>query len=206
MNNISVPPIPTEIKIKYESLVQCKDFVYLGSTISENARLESELAYRIGKASTAFGKLQDRLWKNYHVSIRVKGKVYHAIVISSLLCGVKIWTIYRAQVKRLHAYMMRHLRQIMAIQWEDKVINIDVLKRAALPSMADILIEKNLRWLGHVHRMDRNRLPRQLLYSQLYNGKRNQGRSRLRFKDTVKRNMKCRDINVDIWQPLAQYW
>ena len=70
--------------------------------------------------------------------------------------------------------------------------------------MEDILIEKNLRWLGHVHRMDRNRLPRQLLYSQLCNGKRNQGRPRLRFKDIVKRNIKCRDINVDIWQPLTQ--
>ena len=74
-------------------------------------------------------------------------------------------------MNRLHAYMMNYLQQIMAIQWEDKVTNIDVLKRANLPTMADILIEKNLRWLGHVHRMVRYRL---------------------------------RDINVDIWQPLAQ--
>ena len=30
-------------------------------------------------------------------------------------------------------------------------------------SMTDILIAKNVRWLGHVHRIDINRLPRQLL-------------------------------------------
>ena len=29
--------------------------------------------------------------------------------------------------------------------------------------MADILIEKNLRRMGHVHRMDNNRLPKYLL-------------------------------------------
>ena len=32
-----------------------------------------------------------------------------------------------------------------------------------LISMTDILIAKNLRWLGHVYRIDINRLPRQLL-------------------------------------------
>ena len=38
---------------------------------------------------------------------------------------------------------------------------------AGVPSMADILIEKNLRLLGHVHRVDNNRLPKNLLYFQL---------------------------------------
>ena len=35
---------------------------------------------------------------------------------------------------------------------------------AGLPSMADILIEKNPRLLGHMHRMNNNRLPKKLLY------------------------------------------
>ena len=33
---------------------------------------------------------------------------------------------------------------------------------AGLPSMVDILIEKNLRLLGHVHRVVNNRLPKKL--------------------------------------------
>ena len=45
---------------------------------------------------------------------------------------------------------------------------------AGLPSMADILIEENLRLLGHVHRMDNNRLPKKLLYFQLCLAMRNQ--------------------------------
>ena len=45
---------------------------------------------------------------------------------------------------------------------------------AGIPSMADILIKKNLRLLGHVHRMDNNRLPKKLLYFQLCLAMRNQ--------------------------------
>ena len=48
--------------------------------------------------------------------------------------------------------------------------NVEIRCRAGLPSMADIRIENNLRhveWLGHVHRMDNNRLSKKLLYSQL---------------------------------------
>ena len=197
------PPMPSDIKINNEKLVRRKNFVYLGSTISESAKLNKELIYRMGKASSAFGRLQERLWNKHHVSIKVKCKVYRAVVLSALLYGAETWTIYRFQVKKLHALMMRHIRQIMNISWRDRITNVEILKRAGLPSMADMLITKGLRWIGHVHRMGRERLPRQLLYSQLEMGQRNQGRPRLLFKDVTKRNMKWRDIKTQDWQSKA---
>ena len=171
--------------------------------VSSTARIDKELRNRLGKASSAFGKLRQRLWNNRHVSIRVKYKVYRAVVLSTLLYGAEICTIYRTQVKKQGAYMMRQLRDIVSIKWYDKITNVEILRRANLPCMADILIEKNLRWLGHVHRMDADRLPRQQLYSQLCEGKRNQGRPRLRFKDVIKRNMKYRKIDIETWQITA---
>ena len=41
-----------------------------------------------------------------------------------------------------------------------------------LPSMEDLLSRKNHRWTGHLTRMSPNRLPKQVLYSQLSSGKR----------------------------------
>ena len=192
------------ISIGTEPLVKCKTFKYLGSTVSENARLEDELSLRMGRASAVFGNVRERLWNNRHVSIRVKCKVYKATVLATLLYGAETWTVYRVQVKKLHAYMMRHLRSITNISWKDKTTNIEVLKRAGLPSMEDMLIQMNLRWLGHVERMDHQRLPRQLLYSQLCEDKRNQGRPRLRFKDTVKRNLEKLEIDRSSWQLKAK--
>ena len=86
----------------------------------------------------------------------------------------------------------------------DKVTNKEILERARLPSMEDLLIRKNLRWTRHFVRMSPDRLPKQVIYSQLSSGHRKRGRPRLRFKDTIKRNLKLRDIKTDPWTSLSQ--
>ena len=55
---------------------------------------------------------------------------------------------------------------------KEHYLNKVILENAGLPPMTDILIQMNLRWIGHVERMDFARLPWQLLYSQLCDGKR----------------------------------
>ena len=166
------------------------EFTYIGSTISSDGCIDDEIQRGLAKASAPFGRLRQRLWNNHHVSMRVKGKTYRAIVLSTLLCGADAWTVYIRQVKNLHAFMIRHLRSIMRITWMDKVTNMEILERAGLPSMEVLLIRKNLRWTGHLMRISSDRLPKQVLYSQLYSGHRKRGRPRLRFKDTIKRNPK----------------
>ena len=69
---------------------------------------------------------------------------------------------------------------------------------------ADLLIRKNLRWTGHFMGMSPDRLPKQVLYSLLSSGHRKRGRHRLRFKNTIKRNLKLRDIKIDSWTSLSQ--
>ena len=59
----------------------------------------------------SFGRLRERLWNNHNVSIRV-------------IYGAETCTVYRRHVKKLHAFVMRHLRSIMKIKWQDKVTNI----------------------------------------------------------------------------------
>ena len=58
---------------------------------------------------------------------------------------------YRRQVKKLHAFMMRHLRSIMRLTWKDKVTNKEILGRIGLPSMEDHLDQKEspVDWTPH---------------------------------------------------------
>ena len=104
------PPKPKDITINNIPLVQTTDFTYLGSAVSSFSKIDKELRTRIGKASASFGKLRERLWSNRHVSIKVKCQVFRAVVLSNLLYGAETWTNCRAQVKKLHAFMMRQLK------------------------------------------------------------------------------------------------
>ena len=110
------------------------EFTYLGSTISSDGCIDDEIRRGMAKASASFGGLRQRFWNNHHVSMRVKGKIYRAIELSTLLYGAEAWTVYRRQVKKLHGFMMRHLRSIMGITWMDKVTNKEILEWTGLPS------------------------------------------------------------------------
>ena len=86
----------------------------------------------------------------------------------------------------------------------DKLTNEDILERTGLPSMEDLLIRKNLRCTGHLVRMSPDRLPKQIIYCQLSSGHRKRRRAHLRFKDTIKRNLKLRVLKNNSWTSLSQ--
>ena len=98
---VNLPPKTDIISINNNSLASWTDFKYLGSTVSSHNKIDTEIVNKIGRASIAFAKRQDRLRKNKHVSINVKCKVYRLWVLSTLLYGAETWTIPCYQVKKL---------------------------------------------------------------------------------------------------------
>ena len=55
--------------------------------------------------------------------------------------------------------------------------NTVVLSRCRLTTMFTMLRQRRLRWLGHVRRINNDRIPKDLLYKELSAGKRNLGRT-----------------------------
>ena len=149
-------------------------------------------------------KLNKRVWNNSLLSERTKVLVYQACVLSTLLYGSESWTACARQEKPPNSFHLRCLRRLLKIKWQDRVLNTEVLDRAGLLSMPALLSHRRLRWLGHVHRMDLHRLPRETLYGELRDGARRVGRPQLRFKDVCKRDMKGAQINADTWEALAK--
>lgn len=195
---------PPVITIENTQLEVVNSFTYLGSTVSDTLNLDTEISSRIAKAAGVMAKLNKRVWNNSLLSERTKVLVYQACVLSTLLYGSESWTAYARQEKRLNSFHLRCLRRLLKIKWQDRVPNTEVLDRAGLLSMPALLSHRRLRWLGHVHRMDPHRLPREILYGELRDGARRVGRPQLRFKDVCKRDMKGAQINADTWEALAK--
>ena len=194
---------PPSIHIQDYELETVHDFVYLGSTISDNLTLDCELNKRIGKAATTLSRLSKRVWCNKKLTEHTKVEVYKACIISTLLYGSETWTLYSYQENRLNAFHMRCLRRILDISWKDKVTNNEVLERAGITGLHTILKQRRLRWLGHVSRMEEGRIPKDLLYGELSLGKRPAGRPKLRYKDVCKKDLKDVDIDLNTWEALA---
>ena len=189
----SVAPQPP-IFIDDVELKVVDSFKYLGSMISVDGSLDKEIAYRISKASQALGRLRNRLLNHHSVTLDTKLKVYRAVVLSSLLYGCETWTVYRRHLKQLERFHQRTLRSILGIRWQDRATNTDVFKRTNCISIEAMLLKSCLRWTGHVIRMEDQRIPKQLLFGELEQGHRGQGRPCKRFKDTVKAGLQWCDI------------
>ena len=66
--------------------------------------------------------------------------------------------------------------------------------------MYTLLKQRRMRWLGHVARMEDGRIPKDLLYGELAQGKRPTGRPQLRYKDICKWDMTALGINSNTWE------
>ncbi|CAH1233287.1 Hypp666 [Branchiostoma lanceolatum] len=195
-------PLPN-ITIDTTQLKCVEHFPYLGSTISADGSLDREVSTRIQKASQALGRLRVKVLQQRGIKLTTKIKIYKAVVLTSLLYGCESWTLYRRHVKQLEQFHMRSLRRIMDISWQDRVTNQQVLDLAQCTSVKAIVLKSQLRWTGHVIRMSDDRIPRQLMYGELKLGFRKRGRPKLRYKDTLKNNLKWCGIKPSKLESMA---
>lgn len=195
--------VPPKIRCNDKLLPTTEAFIYLGSTLSRQANIDKEVARRLAKASISFGGLRAKVWEKSGISTATKLKVYKAVVLPSLLYGCETWTIYARHAKKLNSFHMRCLRSIMRIRQEDRVPDTEVLEKANAESVFSLLKRAQLRWAGHVYRMEDSRIPKQLLYGELASGTRKRGRPKLRFKDTLKASMKDCHIDPESWEQTA---
>ncbi|BHF78171.1 hypothetical protein SprV_0602128300 [Sparganum proliferum] len=202
---IATPPNapPPQISVNGTQLQVVENFPYLGSTLSHNTKIDDEVANRISKASQAFGRLQSTVWNRHGLQLRTKLKMYKAVILPTLLYGAETWTVYARQARRLNHFHLSCLRRILRLNWQDRIPDTEVLERTGILSIYTMLRQMQLRWSGHLVRMDDERLPKRLFYGDVATGSRRQGGQIRRYKDTLKSSLKRLQINPTNWEELA---
>ena len=162
---------------------EIENFKYLGSYISANGCIDMEISTRIAMAAQAFNKL-GKIWKSSSLQYKTKLKLYTSNVRSVLLIATETWKTNTKIESRLRGFEGRCLRRILKINWEDHISNIQVCSRTGINCITDEIKKRRWRWLGHVLRMDRKRLPSTAL-KWTPSGKRNRGRPLGTWRRTI---------------------
>ena len=66
-------------------------------------------------------------------------------------------------------------------------------------TIIDDIKTKQLKWYGHVQRMEEDRLPKQVL-KWTPHGRRRRGRPRRSWREGIDKEMEEREIPVDLWR------
>ena len=72
-----------------------------------------------------------------------------------------------------------------------------------MPGVEALIIKAQLKWVGHVVRMDDTHLPKMIFFSELASGTRNIGHPLKRFKDCLKASLGACGLSTPNWETLA---
>ena len=134
------------ITVNGQRLQVVDKFTYLGSTLARVVHIDDEVNTRIAKASAVFGRLRGSVRDRSGIRLDTKQKVYKDVVLPTLLYACEMWTVYQRHAKILNYFHTSCLRKLLKVKWQDRIPDIEVLKRAGMQNVHTLLKQAQFRW------------------------------------------------------------
>ena len=195
------------IRVDDANLEQVHQFKYLGTQITEDARIETELKCRMNIAKAKFSSMKSVLTSR-KLKLSLKLRVLKCYIMSIFTYGCEAWTLTEVLENKIEAFEMWCLRRIGGISWRDRVTNEEVLQRMGTErNLLKSVKQRQLRYFGHIKR--RSGFLSQVLEGKL-EGKRPRGRPRTNWMSNIARwtgetRMGCTQMAADrhLWSVIA---
>jgi hypothetical protein len=127
---------------------------------------DADVDKQIKAATSAFGALKNVI-TYISLDLRVKRRIYIALVLSILLCGSEAWCLREDLFNRLRSFHNRCVRSmcriIMAHTIKHRITSKILIERHGVGSFDSEYNRRLVRWAGHAAPMLLNRMPRKLL-------------------------------------------
>ena len=173
------------ITVEGQRLKVVTDFKYLGVNFNNEGEMDREINSRIGNYSKNLG-LMIPLLKEREIPREVKKTIYTTILRPILTFGSEAWKMTKRSESKITAAEMRCLRMIKGVTRMDRVRNTDIRMELGVESVVEVVQRGQLRWYGHVMRMEEHRYPARFLRWTPV-GRRPRGRPRKRWKENVEK-------------------
>ena len=200
------------LSIQNKQIEDVDAFAYLGSVVSTEEGTEEDIKRRLGKAMEVFRKLQ-KMWSLTFISMKIKLQLYNTIVLPTAPYASETWKSTPTISKKLDVFHQRCLWKILEISYFDHITNDEVIRRAQSRHLQDIVIERRVKFAGHILGMFEDRPAKVAMKWQPLLGKRKRGRTkitrRITFKkdfSSVNKSWENIDLEVadrDVWRRIA---
>ena len=158
-----------------KNIEKVAQFKYLGSMLSDTNSIDADVESRIKKADQIFHSLTRLIWYQDKIKVSIKLKLYKSIIIPILLYGSETWTPLRHHTKRIQVFTNSFIRIITGTSFWEKKRNTQLRTNAKIQRVDVMMQHRRLQWLGHVERMNEERIPRKILVSRIVGRKRSKG-------------------------------
>ena len=130
--------------------------------------------------------------------VPVKLKIYKTVIKPTMTYGAECWTMKKKDAMLMNKTEMRMLRWIQGVSLREYKRNEEIREAATVQPIATQLMQKRLRWYGHVRRRDESHITRTVLDMEV-EGVSPRGRPKLRYIDTIRSDTEkngLTDINI----------
>ena len=143
-------PSNDNIMIEGERLENVDDFVYLGSSVPDTIK---DVERRIALALSAFGRLRKSVWSNRDILLRLKVRLYRALILPIATYAAETWALTVTDEKKLLVFEMQCLYSILSVSRLNRIKNEEIRRSTASEkTILEIIRDKRLKWFGHACR------------------------------------------------------
>ena len=176
---------------KVYSFEEVETYTYLGTEFCRRPGNREEIQARMMKANKCVQGLRGIIHSK-NISRGLKIKLYKTIVRPIMIFGSEAWTLGTTEQRMIAIWERKILRKVYGGKntqgrWERRT-NKEIYELYSEPDIVAVVKGKRLSWLGHVMRMQKDRVPRRIMESSI-GGKRRRGRPRARWKQEVMRDV-----------------
>ena len=183
------------------------EFPYLGDIVARDGSDGCAVDRRISSAGKAFGALRKSIFSSTTVNFAAKRAVFESIILSILLYGSEGWSLTELHLHQLRVFHAQCLRAMCRVTrkhtWDHHISTQELGQRLGIETIDTYVTRRQLRWLGHVRRMDYDRrLPRRMLSAWVPHP-RPRGAPKMTYGHSIRKALSKFHIDHETWTELA---
>ena len=174
------------------------DFILGGSKISADGDCSHEIKRRLLLRRKVMTNL-DSIFKSRDITLPTKVHLVKAMVFPVVMYGCEIWTVKKAECRRINAFELQCWRRLLRVPWTASRSNQSILKQINPGiSLEEMMLKLKLQSFGHLMRRV-DSLEKTLTLGGI-EGRRRRGQPRVRRRDGITDSM---DVSLSELQELV---